>query len=307
MPMETDPVALYEREIVTTRMFNAPRALVWRAWTEPEHLMRWWGPNGFTNSFHEFDFRPGGHWHHTMHGPDGTDYRNESVFIEIVEPQRIVLDHLSGPRFRLTALFEELDGRAKITFRQLFESAAVCANIRGRAVRGNEENFDRLAAHLVSMDANVREVTITRSFAAPRALVWRAWTDPAHLAAWWGPNGFTNPVCEVDPRPGGAIRIVMRAPDGQEYAMRGEFREVVAPERLVFTNCAVGADGATIIDGLTIVTFAERDGGTEMMLHTRAVALVDDAIRMIGGMEAGWTQSIDRLMQHVAGRAMSAG
>src|SRR5258705_11639360 len=77
-----------------------------------------------------------------------------------------------------------------------------------------------------------REVTITRLVGAPRELVFRAWTDPKHLAQWWGPRGFTNPVCEVDLRVGGALRIVMRAPNGTEYPMRGVFREIVAPERL---------------------------------------------------------------------------
>ena len=78
------------------------------------------------------------------------------------------------------------------------------------------------------------------------------------LAQWWGPKGFTNPVCEIDARVGGALRIHMRAPDGSIYPMKGEIREIVAPERLVFTNIAVDADGSHIIEGLTTVTFAER-------------------------------------------------
>ena len=78
-----------------------------------------------------------------------------------------------------------------------------------------------------------REITITRMFDAPRAVVFRAWTDAGQLAQWWGPKGFTNPVCEIDVRVGGAIRIHMRSPDGNIYPMKGEFREIVPPERLV--------------------------------------------------------------------------
>lgn len=145
-----------------------------------------------------------------------------------------------------------------------------------------------------------REVTIVRLFDAPRALVFAAWTDPKHLAQWWGPNGFTNPVCEVDPRPGGAIRIVMRAPDGAEYPMSGTFREVVAPERLVFTNQPIDAQGNPLIDGLTTVTFAAEGGRTRLTLHTRAKVLVAYAAQFLTGMDAGWNQSIDRLAAFVA-------
>jgi uncharacterized protein YndB with AHSA1/START domain len=150
-----------------------------------------------------------------------------------------------------------------------------------------------------------REVVITRVFDAPRSLVFRMWTDPKHVARWWGPNGFTNPVCEMDVRPGGAIRIVMRAPDGVEYPMTGVFREIVEPERLVFTNAPVDEDGKPLLDGITTVTFAEHGGKTKLTVQMRAVGLHARAVRMIEGMEAGWTQSIDRLAAHVA-RARAA-
>jgi uncharacterized protein YndB with AHSA1/START domain len=140
-----------------------------------------------------------------------------------------------------------------------------------------------------------RELVLTRVFDAPRALVFKMWTNPNHLAEWWGPKGFTNPVCEVDLKPGGALRIVMRAPDGGEYPMKGVFREIVPPSRLVFTNIAVDKDGHSIIDGLTTVTFAEEGGKTKLTLQTRGVAVVDYAAAYLQGMEAGWTQSLEKL------------
>lgn len=145
-----------------------------------------------------------------------------------------------------------------------------------------------------------REVTITRLFDAPRALVFKAWTDARHLAQWWGPAGFTNPVCEIDARVGGALRIHMRGPDGAVYPMQGVIQEIVAPERLVFTNIAVDADGNHLLEGLTTVTFAEVNGKTKLTLHTRAVAVVENAAVYLQGMELGWTQSIDRLQAFVA-------
>jgi uncharacterized protein YndB with AHSA1/START domain len=284
-----------EREIVAVRVFDAPRELVWRALTDPDHLAHWWGPRGYANTFYEFDFNPGGIWRFTMHGQDGTDHPNENVFIEIVWPQQIVFDHLSTPKFRVTILLEDLGNQTQLTFLQHFESAEVCESVKPHAVPGLEQTLDKLAVHLPLIDPNRRELTIKRTFDAPRALVWEAWTDPRHLAMWWGPQGFTNPVCEVDARPGGVLRIVMRGPDGTDYPMRGVFREVIEPERLVFTNFPVDADDRPLIDGVATVTFAERDGKTEMTLHTSAVGLVPSAAKMIAGMGVGWSQSIDRL------------
>jgi len=148
-----------------------------------------------------------------------------------------------------------------------------------------------------------REITLTRVFDAPRARVFAAWTDAKHLAQWWGPKGFTNPVCEIDARVGGAIRIHMRSPDGSIYPMKGEFREIVPPERIVFTNIAVDAAGNHIIEGLTTVTFAESGGKTTMTLHTRGRAVADFAAPYLQGMEAGWTGSIDKLQALLAGNA----
>ncbi|NOV03663.1 SRPBCC family protein [Paenibacillus planticolens] len=142
--------AVEEYELVTTRVMNASPALVYEAWTKPEHLARWWGPNGFTNTFHEFDIRPGGIWEFVMHGPNGVDYPNKSEFVE-VGPERIVLRHLCAPHFQLTATFEDLGGQTRLTWRQLFETAAVFGAIKNFALPGNEQNLDRLEAHLQSM------------------------------------------------------------------------------------------------------------------------------------------------------------
>ena len=151
------------------------------------------------------------------------------------------------------------------------------------------------ATSSASTGAASRELAITRIFDAPRERVFQAWTDPKQVAQWWGPKGFTNPVCDMDVRPGGALRIVMRGPDGTDYPMIGVFREIVPPERLVFTNIAVDAKGTHLLEGLTVVTFAEAGGKTKLTLHTSALGLVAAAAAKLEGMEAGWTQSIDKL------------
>jgi uncharacterized protein YndB with AHSA1/START domain len=142
-------------------------------------------------------------------------------------------------------------------------------------------------------------VTLTRVFDAPRALVWKAWTDPEMMAQWFGPRGFTNPVCELDVRVGGRLYIVMRGPDGNDYPMKGVFREISVPERLVFTNIAIDKEGNHLLEGETTVTFLKKGGQTALTLETHAAGLVPIAPRMLGGMEAGWTQSIDKLEELV--------
>jgi len=143
-------------------------------------------------------------------------------------------------------------------------------------------------------------VDIVRVFDAPRALVWQAWTDPKMMAEWFGPRGFTSSVPELDVRVGGKLRIVMHGPDGNEYPMKGAFLEVVAPERLVFTNIAIDSDGNHLLEGKTTVTLTEQGGKPTLTLKSRAVGRVPAAPQMLAGMNAGWNQSIDKLGELVA-------
>jgi uncharacterized protein YndB with AHSA1/START domain len=144
-------------------------------------------------------------------------------------------------------------------------------------------------------DALGQEFLITRQFAAPRSLVFQAWTDPKHLTQWWGPRGFTNPVCRIDPRPGGEIYIMMRSPHGLDYPMRGEFREIAAPERLVFTSGALDEKDHLLFEFLHTVTFVEQKGKTTLTIASRVIKTTAEAGKYIGGFEAGMTQSLDRL------------
>jgi uncharacterized protein YndB with AHSA1/START domain len=154
----------------------------------------------------------------------------------------------------------------------------------------------------VTEDYAGREFVIPREFDAPRELVFQAWTDPKHLAQWWGPKGFTNPVCEWDARPGNAIHVVMRAPDGTEYPMGGEFREIVAPERLVFTSGAMDEKGNLLFEFLHTVTFIERKGKTALTIRSCVLKTTAEANKYIGGFEAGMTQSLERLAECISHR-----
>jgi len=139
-------------EIVSAREFDAPRERVFELFSNPVHLVHWWGPNGFTNEFSEFDLRPGGAWRFVMRGPDGAEYQMEKEFVEVAAPEWIVLDHL-GPmhRFRMTMILADLDGRTGLTWRMLFEDAEEGAQIEGFIREANEENFDRLEDYLAKL------------------------------------------------------------------------------------------------------------------------------------------------------------
>jgi uncharacterized protein YndB with AHSA1/START domain len=154
--------------------------------------------------------------------------------------------------------------------------------------------------------SNEREIVITRLFDAPPEVVFEAWTNPEQMAQWWGPEGFTNPVCELDVRVGGDWRMVMRAPDGAMYLCRGVYLEIVVPERLVFTNIAVDDEGTPVLDCLTTVMFEEEAGTTRLTLRTRAVALVPGAVEKLAGMDTGWSKSLDRLTREMALRKENA-
>jgi len=145
-----------------------------------------------------------------------------------------------------------------------------------------------------------RTITLTRLFNAPRELVWRAWTEPMHLARWFGPRGFTSSVPQLDVRVGGALRIVMHGPDGNDYPMKGVFSEVKPPERLVFSNIAIDNDGNHLLEGKTTVILEEQGGNTKLTLHSFAKGLVPAAPAMLDGMEAGWSQSLDKMAEQLA-------
>jgi uncharacterized protein YndB with AHSA1/START domain len=140
-----------DREIVTTRILDAPREIVFRAWTEPEHLLRWYGPKGFTSTFDEFDARPGGVWRFVLHGPDGGHFRNEIVFEEIVPPERIASRRRTAPFFRTLLTLEDWGNRTALVWRMLFDTVRERDNVRRFAAETNEQNLDRLEAELARM------------------------------------------------------------------------------------------------------------------------------------------------------------
>ena len=296
-----------DREIVATRLFDAPRELVFEAWTKPKHIPHWWGPKGFATTVHEMDVRPGGVWRLTMRGPDGRDYKNRIVFIDVAKPERLVYKHEPEPgsepvSFQSTVTFVERGDKTEVTVRMQFPSAQARDHVVKTygAIDGLAQTLGRLAEHLEEMVleasaewSKARELVITRTFDAPRQLVFAAWSKPENLAHWWGPKGFTLPKCEVDFRAGGLFHFVMRGPDGKDYPFRGSYLEIVEPERIVFQGVIHDEPGHQV---WTTVTFAEEKGKTNLTVK-QTYSFESDATR---GAPEGWKQTLDRLADFAA-------
>lgn len=152
-----DQTSEADRELIMERDFDAPRALVWRAWTEPEHLPQWWGPRDFTITTLAIDVRPGGMWRYLMHAPDGTDYDNRITFREFTPPERIVYEHGTDKdddpeQFVVTVTFSERDSKTHLTMRILFPTVAQReANQAFGAVEIGYQTLAHLAEHLATM------------------------------------------------------------------------------------------------------------------------------------------------------------
>lgn len=138
-----------DNELGTSRILNASREKVFKAYSDPDQLKEWWGPNGFKNTFSTFDFKEGGEWNFIMHGPDGVDYKNKMVFLEIKGPHKILMEHTTGPFFKAEATFEEVSPtQTKYSFKMIFPTKADCDALRDFVTEPNEQNIDRLESVL---------------------------------------------------------------------------------------------------------------------------------------------------------------
>lgn len=151
--MSTQATDTSNRELIVSATLHAPIALVWQVWTEPGHIANWWGPNGFTNTITNMDVTPGGEWALVMHGRDGTDYKNRSVFIEVVPFKKIVYDHVSGPRFVATINFEEQGSQTLLNWHMLFETPELYTQVvkTFKADEGLKQNVEKLGQYLLGL------------------------------------------------------------------------------------------------------------------------------------------------------------
>ena len=310
-----------DREIIISRVIAAPRQLVWQAWTEPQHVKNWWGPRGFTTTIKKMDFRVGGTWEHTMHGPDGTNYPNKSTFKEIVPLERITFLHGGGREeepgatFEATWTFETVEGdKTRLTGRLVFPSASARDFVVKEfgAIEGGKQTLERASEYVASMQA--KPFIISREFNAPRDLMWKVWTEREHFTNWFGPKGIKTTIAKFDLTPGGMCHYGMETPDGKEWWGKAVYREIVPTEKLVWINSFSDKDAGITrhpftkdpwpLQLLTVVTFAENAGKTTVTLNWVPYESDADERRVFdnshASMTGGWGGTFEQLEAYLA-------
>jgi len=302
-------------EIKITRIYDAPVAAVWDAWTDPEQVAKWWGPRGFTLTTHSKDLRPGGHWTYTMHGPDGKDWPNTTVYFEVERHKKLVYDHGAGddrpPLFRVTALFTDLGGKTKLEMTMTLATPEAAEETRKFIKKaGGDSTWDRLAEYLEKESSGKEKFVINRSFDVPLAVMFEMWTNPEHLAKWLPPTGATMQFIRADIRPGGSSFFVMSGEHYPKLYGRAEYQKIEPPAQIVYTQqfCdeheKLGRHPmaptwpATM---LTIVDLAEEGPDRTRVTVTwephgpTTPEELETFIKARAGMTQGWTGSFDKL------------
>jgi uncharacterized protein YndB with AHSA1/START domain len=321
-----------DREIIMTRVLDAPRSLVWKVWTQLEHLSNWWGPRGFTTTTEKRECVPGGVWKYVMHGPDGTDYQNLMTFLEVVEHER--LSYKQGGagdtepiNFQVTVTFADegdaLD-KTKLVMRLVFPSKQAKDYVVNtyNAIEGGKQTMERLAEHIQSLKqgggpSDIPFVT-TRVFRAPHDLVWKAWTESEHLRHWFGPKDSQITHCEVDLRVGGKFLYCMQSADGSEMWARWVYRQINPQTKIEsihsFSDATgdlkpVPFEGAWPVEILSLVTFAEHAGlgkGVVVRVEWTPFNATESERKFFAtmhtSMQQGWGGSFDQLEGYLAGK-----
>ncbi len=306
-------------ELTITRIFDASCEKVWKAWTDPEEVIKWWGPKYFTSPVSKIDLRVGGKYLNCMRGPDGKEYWSTGVYRELVPLERIVLtDSFSDEKGNIvpashygiagdfplellvTVTFEALRSKTKMILRH---EGIPPSMMRELTETGWNESFDKLAERIVESGTRIiaergkQEVIVTRAFDAPRNLVFKAYTDRDLIPQWWGPKRFTTTIDKMDVKPGGLWRFIQRDSVGNEYAFHGVYHEVLSPERIVDTFEFEGMPGHVSLETCTLEDIGGRTRVTTRSVF-QTVADRDDMLR--SGMEEGVFETMDRLVELLA-------
>ncbi|MCZ7582676.1 MAG: SRPBCC family protein [Deltaproteobacteria bacterium] len=228
-------------ELVVTRVFDAPRELVFDMWAKPEHVTRWFGPKRFALLVQRMDFRVGGTYRFLMRAPDGSDFPFSGTYREIVAPERLVytavLDVEPDHEMLTTVVLEESGGKTRMTVRQTRPRSEELG-------RGQEQGLNETVDHLVACVAGpAEEYSIRRAFDAPPAVVFKAWTDAGHFARWFRSPQRGHDRLPPRPAPRGRNSFCHRSSDAASTWIKGFYGEIVAPTRLVLTFYFSDADG----------------------------------------------------------------
>ncbi len=314
-------------EINITRIYDAPVKAVWDAWTDPAQVAQWWGPRGFTLTTHSKDLRTGGSWAYTMHGPDGTDYPNKTIYLEVEKHAKLVYDHGGNddrpPLFRVTVLFSEpAKGKTQMDMTMTLPTPEAAEQTRHFIKKaGGDSTWDRLAEYLGKEDTGKEKFVINRTFDAPIELMYKMWTDPAHFSKWIAPKGFDLKYIKADLRPGGKTVSVM---EGEKFKMHGcaEYIEMQEPTRIVYRQQFCDENGNITRHPFaptwpetmqtTVLLTPEGSDRTRVTLTWEVYGPatseeIDTFVKGKGGMTQGWTGSFDKLEDYLEGISGTSG
>jgi uncharacterized protein YndB with AHSA1/START domain len=314
-----DKVNETNREIMVTRLVSAPRELVWRAFTDAQHIHSWWGPNGFTTTTSEMEVRVGGLWRYVMHGPDGVNYTNWIRYTKVVPHSRLEYEHGGDdPENAVFTAAAELEARGsdktQVTLRLLFATAELRDEMaKFGAQDGGGQTLGRLDAFVSNgeqhfsgaMTLNLLsdcEFIVTRSFKAPRERVFEAWTKREDVMQWYAHCGkMTMSACDIDLRVGGKWRYALHMNDnGSEHSFSGEYRVVDKPQRLAYVERYEQMPGT---DHTVSLIFAEQGGVTTLSIHSLYPTKEMRDGHVQSGMEAGMRETLDQLDELVSRKA----
>jgi uncharacterized protein YndB with AHSA1/START domain len=307
-------------QIITTRLIAAPRKLVWKALTTPEHLKHFWGPDGFTNTFRTYDLRVGGQALFTMHGPDGTDWPNRFIFLTVDPPRLLRWDHDNGGEGPVDHKFVgELEltdeaGKTRIELRMTESSIAARDAVAQYAVAGGQQNLDRLAAFVAPMADEKNRFVIERSFPVSQARLFKACTDVNEMMQWDAPGGMTTIKAEQDLRPGGTYHYGLASGDGNEMWGKVTYKEITPPSRLVYLQSFSDAQGGLTrhpmapqwpLEMVTVMEFIpEGEMQTKLKISWVYAGIEDsegETFRAAhDGMKGGWTGWFDSLAAYLS-------
>ena len=287
-------------EIIVTRIFDAPRELVWDAFTDPGQVVQWWGPKGFTTRIEEHDLRPGGIWKHVMRGPDGAEYPNKSIFTEVIKPERIAYKVSGakkgepGVQFEQSWTFEAVDGnKTKLTGRQVFpskEDRERVIKVYG-ALEGAKGHFQCLNDHLAR-----QPFVIERTFDAPVDLVWKAITEPEQMRQW-----YFDSLESFKPEVGFETRVVIKH-DDQEFPHLWKVMEAVPEKKLAYTWKYEGDPGESLV---TFELFPEGNGTRLKLTHSglQSFQPENNPKYARGNFANGWTSLIGTYLKEFVEKA----
>lgn len=307
-------------EIYLTRVYDAPVKTVWEAFNDPIQVAQWWGPRGFTLTTHSKDLKPGGHWAYTMHGPDGKNWENKTIYHVVEKYSRLVYDHGGNddrpPLFRVTVDFiEEKGGKTKLDFTMALATEEVARETKKfiKAAGGNS-TWDRLGEYLDKQTKNKNVFIINRSFETDINTMFSMWTDPNHFSKWLAPAHFNMEFIRAEINEGG--KSFYKMSNDQGFTMYGtlQYKEITSPNRLVYTqqfadekeNVSRHPGAPTWPETMqSTVTFHEESPNqTRVTVEWEVVGKctaeeLTAFLKERGGMTQGWTGSFDKLEDYL--------